>query len=369
MQDDKKMIENEYLYWLVNIPVMGAVTIQKIWKEFESFKDLFNIEGKQLTEAHILDESRAACFEEYKKKLDFYREQFYNLPQKGIHFYSFLDQEYPERLDLIPAKPAGLFVKGELPDNNRPTAAIVGARNCSSYGQQIAKYMGNELSRNGIQVVSGLAAGIDGAGHSGAILNGYQSFGVLGCGVNICYPKEHYGLYEAMEKNGGIISEFVLGEQPKPQNFPMRNRIISGLSDVILVIEAREKSGSLITVNFGLEQGKEIFALPGRIMDPLSKGCNQLIQDGAAVLLSPDDVIEYFGIKNRKKLSVEEKSEKGLAKKEKMLYSCLDLQAKFLEELVRESGLTVSECISILLELELKGFIVETARHYYAKKL
>ena len=148
----------------------------------------------------------------------------------------------------------------------------------------------------------------------------------------------------------------------------MRNRIISGLSDAILVIEAREKSGSLITANLGLEQGKEIFALPGRVTDPLSTGCNRLIAEGAGVLLSPETVLEYFKLQNGKILRVHEKNKNGLAKKEKMVYSCLDLQPKNLEEIVSCSGLSVSDCMSVLLELELKGSIIQTSHQYYGKK-
>jgi len=149
----------------------------------------------------------------------------------------------------------------------------------------------------------------------------------------------------------------------------MRNRIISGLSDGILVIEAREKSGSLITVNLGLEQGKEIFSLPGRVTDPLSTGCNRLISEGAEILLGSDSVLEYFKLQSGNILRVHEKSENGLVKKEKMVYSCLDLQPKNLEEIISLSGLSVSDCLSTLLELELKGCVVQTSHQYYGKKL
>lgn len=229
--------------------------------------------------------------------------------------------------------------------------------------------MAAELARAGVQIVSGLAYGIDGAGHAGALRAGGKTFGVLGCGIKICYPRENYGLYQKMAVQGGILSEFAPKEQPQPRNFPVRNRIISGLSDVILVIEARQKSGSLITAGLGLEQGKEIFALPGRVSDPLSEGCNRLIQEGAGILLTPDDVLEYFTLRNGKILRVHEKNKNGLAKKEKMVYSCLDLQPKGLEEIVTLSGLPVGECISVLLELELSGYIVETSHQYYGIRL
>ena len=191
----------------------------------------------------------------------------------------------------------------------------------------------------------------------------------MGCGINICYPREHYQLYEEIVRSGGMISEYRLGEPPVARNFPVRNRIISGLSDGILVVEAREKSGSLITVEQGLNQGKDIFAVPGRITDPGSAGCNQLIQNGAYPVNSPGDILEYFGIRFQKKLSLHEKNEKGLAKKEKMVYSFIDLHPKHLEDIVSECGLPLSECMMILLDLELKGFVTSFGGNYYGRKL
>lgn len=233
----------------------------------------------------------------------------------------------------------------------------------------MALWLSGELSKRGIGIVSGLAAGIDGAGHRGALKVNGDTYAVLGSGINICYPRENYRLYQEIAEKGGIITEYMMSEAPKPQNFPMRNRIISGLSDVILVIEARERSGSLITANLGLEQGKEIFALPGRVSDPLSKGCNRLIKEGAGILLGPEEVLEYFEIRAEKILRVDENNKNGLAKKEKMVYSCLDLQPKNLEEVVILSGLSVSECMNALLSLELKGIVEQTSHQYYGMKL
>ncbi len=149
----------------------------------------------------------------------------------------------------------------------------------------------------------------------------------------------------------------------------MRNRIISGLADAILVVEAKAKSGSLITAETGLEQGREIFAVPGRINDYLSAGCNQLIQQGAEIATSPGDILEYLGIKYKKQLIIHEKNANSLAKKEKMLYSCLDFKPKHLDDIMDNCGLTLSECMSILLELELGGYVFRSANHYYGKKL
>ncbi len=206
----------------------------------------------------------------------------------------------------------------------------------------------------GVQIISGLSAGIDGAGHRGAMDGGGKTCGVLGCGINICYPRENYPLFARLVSEGGILSEFPLGTKPFAQNFPIRNRVISGLSDGVLVVEARQRSGSLITAGLALDQGKEVFAVPGRITAPL--------------IQNPGDILDIFGICHEKRLKIHEKSEKGLAKKEKMVYSVLDLQPKNIDDVVKEAGLPLSEGMMILLDLELKGFAVHEGGNYYSRK-
>ena len=360
--------EKEYLYWLCHVPLLGAVKIKRLYEFMGSYKRIYT-EGKNLAEAGLLKANEASALNEYKDKLAECQKELEKTEKKGIRFITSYDKEYPRRLLDIYGYPAAIFCKGRLPEEERPAAAVVGARNCTNYGRQMAAYMAGELARAGVQIVSGLALGIDGSAHEGALKAGGDTYGILGCGINVCYPRENCKLYERLPQQGGILTEFMPQEAPKPCNFPMRNRIISGISDVVLVMEAREKSGSLITASLGLEQGKEIFALPGRVTDPLSVGCNRLIADGADSLLSPDAVLEYFHMQRGKMLRVHEKSGNGLAKKEKMVYSCLDLQPKSLEEIVSLSGLSVSDCMSALLELEMSGYILQTSHQYYGKKL
>lgn len=361
--------EQEYLYWLCQIPSFGTVKIHRLWEHYGSFHDIYYIEGKELAAKKLVTEKEAGMFDSCKPKLKESVKEYQSLKDQGIRFISVLDEEYPKRLTYISNKPMGLYVKGSLPQENQPTLAIIGARGCSNYGRQIAEYMGAALSKNGIQIISGLAAGIDGFGHRGAIKEGQPTYGILGCGVNICYPRENYPLYEAMVSCGGVLSEHRLNEAPAPGNFPMRNRIISGLSDAILVVEAREKSGSLITVEYALDQGKEVFAIPGPITEGLSRGCNRLIKAGAGLVSTPEDILDYFNVRNQKMLTVHEKSTKSLAKNEKMLYSCLDFKPKFIEEIAAESGLSIGECSAILMGLELEGYVVSPAGHYYARTI
>lgn len=212
------------------------------------------------------------------------------------------DAEYPNRLREIPSSPKRLFGIGRLPDENLPSVAMIGARDCSEYGKYVAKGLGTLLGREGIQVISGMARGIDGIGQRAALEAGGSSFGILGSGVDICYPAENRDLYERLMICGGIVSEYEPGTPVRPQNFAARNRIVSGLADVVVVVEARMKSGTLITVDMALEQGREVYAVPGRITERLSDGCNSLIRFGAGMLLDGKDFVrEVWDVFERKR--------------------------------------------------------------------
>ena len=202
------------------------------------------------------------------------------------------ERDYPARLLEIPDPPERLYVLGKLPEEKVPSVAIIGARECSEYGNYVAARLGECMGRNGIQVVSGMARGIDGIGQTAALDAGGSSFAVLGSGVDVCYPARNRRLYERLWERGGVLSEYPPGTPALSRNFPPRNRIVSGLADAVVVVEAREKSGTLITVDMALEQGKEVYAVPGRVTDALSSGCNRLVKLGAAVLLDPEELAE-----------------------------------------------------------------------------
>ena len=216
------------------------------------------------------------------------------LARAGIGFVSVLEEGFPEKLREIPDPPFGIYYKGSMPSEEQPAAAIIGARLASGYGREQARRFGRQIGARGIAVISGMARGIDGIAQKAALDAGGKSFAVLGCGVDICYPEENRELYERLQQEGGVLSEYPPGMQPVAKLFPPRNRIISGLSDLVLVIEARKKSGTLITVDMALEQGREVYALPGRVSDALSDGCNRLIRQGAGPATCPQDILEYF---------------------------------------------------------------------------
>ena len=275
---------------------------------------------------------------------------------------------YPEKLKNIKNKPNKLYVRGKLPDPNKKTVAIVGARNASDYGITLAKTIARILSANDVQVISGLAMGIDTSGHIGAIEAEKPTYAVLGCGVDICFPSHNLNVYERiLDYGGGIISELDIGTPPFPYNFPLRNRIISGLSDIVIVVEARDKSGSLITADFALEQGKTIFACPGRVGDSLSRGTNNLIKQGAYILTSVDDVLEHLGLIVDGLIPKAEKDINTLDYFEKLIYDTLENDTLHIDEIVEKVKLPVSKCLNTLMSLELNGFVETSINNYYRR--
>lgn len=286
---------------------------------------------------------------------------------KDIQYIRQGDEGYPEKLLFHKGMPKGLYVLGRLPDSKRPCVAIVGARRSSAYGNETARYFGAELAAAGVQIISGMAWGIDGQAHAGALEAGGDSFAVLGSGVDVCYPAGHRRLYEQMKKMGGILSEQPPGMPPCSGHFPARNRIISALSDLVLVVEARKKSGSLITADFALEQGKDIYAVPGRLTDELSQGCLNLIKQGAGVADSPQTILEALGISVKTGAAGEKETKILLAKDENIVYSWIRLQPVSLEELVRKTGFPASKVLSALVGLELKGCIREVHKNDYVR--
>ena len=230
----------------------------------------------------------------------------------------------------------------------------------------MAREFGKVLASNGIQIISGMARGVDSAGQQGALRAGGSSFAILGCGVDICYPRDAIGLYMELQEQGGVLSEYAPGTSPLPCHFPARNRIISGLSDAVLVIEAKKSSGSLITADMALEQGKDVYALPGPVNSHLSQGCNELIKQGAGIVLSPEDFLEELGIWRQKSEEKNEQKNFVLETDENMVYSCLDFRPQNLERLMEQTKLSVSELLDILMRLELRGLIKEISKNYYA---
>ncbi len=277
-----------YAYWLGNINGVGRATARKLLEVFATPMEVYSAGEKALSQV-VNSTVAEAIIEAQKQEI---QTPYETVLKKNIRFIPFYHPDYSKRLQDIPDAPYALYVKGELPADDKRSVAIVGARNCSAYGRYVAETFAKELARQDIQIVSGLAAGVDGLAQNAAIQAGGQTYGVLGCGVDVCYPAYHRTLYDKVIESGGMISTYPPGMQPQSALFPPRNRIISGLSDVVLVVEARKKSGTLITVDMALEQGREVYVVPGRITDRLSDGCNNLLRQGAGAALSPELLIQ-----------------------------------------------------------------------------
>ena len=335
-------------------------------EEYGDGKTIYNIEEIHLRFLNFLESRDVDTILRSKKEWEI-EKCWEKLQEQGIRMIPYFSEEYPKKLTNISQPPYALYVKGSLPRENQVSVAIVGARRCTHYGEQIALEYGEALASEGIQIISGMARGIDGAGQRGALNAGGATYGVLGCGVDICYPRENIGLYMDIQQKGGIISEQIPGQPPLPAYFPERNRIISGLADVVLVIEAKEKSGSLITADMALEQGKDVYALPGPVTSSMSQGCHRLIRQGAGILISPEDLLIELGINIVNQGQIIDKNEKVLESTENMVYSCLGLFPKGMSQLLEETGLNVQELLEQLITLEMKGYVKEISKNYYVK--
>ena len=292
------MTEQELIdfYMLTRVRGLGKKSLHKLISTYQNAGNILALSDREIDQ--ILGQKTAENFK-YTKRIWNKEKEYKKMIDMGIRIIPYSDESFPEKLRTIPDPPACLFVKGKLPDNNKPSVSIVGARMCSEYGRYASRQFGLGLAEAGIQIISGMALGVDGISQKAALKAGYPSYAVLGCSPEYCYPDGNRDIYDMLCQNGGIISEYAPGTPPEARLFPMRNRIISGLSDIVLVIEARKKSGTQITVDMALEQGKEIFAVPGRITDRLSDGCNELIRQGAGIALSPEDIISSLGTINR----------------------------------------------------------------------
>lgn len=410
-----KKIENEDLYaYMFKSKGLSGRLANKLCKLNISFENLLKTDLDYMYLDNIMREANESLHEEKdliklkniketvlkeEKELTECAKIFYlNLLRNDISWTHLNCKDYPYRLKNIGDPPLILFYKGRLPDEERPCVAIVGARECSPYGEKTALMFAKELSSAGVQIISGMARGIDGISQRGSISVGGNTFGVLGCGVDVIYPEENKDLFEDILKDGGILSEFEPGTEPLRQYFPSRNRIISGLSDIVLVVEARKRSGTYITVTQALEQGREVFAVPGRITDALSDGCNNLIAAGAEIAVNSqtlmqdlknkgfkyingsfdikdkrreiDDTKEKYILSEKGKIDLNENIEKthGANSLEEIIYKMVSQNEMSLDAIYMSLGdkFSIEDLSVSLVELEMDGRIVKTGSRYFA---
>lgn len=364
-----RLTERECWFWMASCEWLGVRSAEKLLGYFKSAKNIYYGRNSQYEKVNGLNPKILTRLKAREVQEDQLRRNIDLFERRGGKFVCRIDSNYPEKLRHIHDMPLGLFYYGKLPDEKQPLIAVVGAREASGYGLEAARYFSRKLAENGVGIISGLARGVDGEAHKGTLQGGGDTWGVLGCGINICYPKENYRLYEQMKIKGGILSEYGNGCKPEAWHFPLRNRIISGLSDGVFVVEARENSGSLITVDLGLEQGKNIYALPGNFHASLSRGCHQLIQNGAKLVYKPEDILEDFNIDILERNGSKEKIKLSLDKSEQLVYSSLSLGPKDIEAVSIACNLPLTDTIQILMNLEVEGKIQSMGQNQYMLKL
>lgn len=370
------MEEIHYAFWLINTLGLSCGIIHRLLDYAGSFRNIWYLSKSELAgeglkippakiDAIINDRDENQILNSYN-----------NLISAGIRFYHYNHPQFPYKLTNIPGAPMGIYCIGRLPDPSVISVAIIGARTCSEYGRYVARKLGNALGDNGIQVISGLARGVDGIAQDGALSVGGYSCGVLGCGVDICYPPSNIDIYNKLAISGGIISEYPPGTPAKANLFPQRNRIISALSDVVVVIEAREKSGSLITADLALEQGKDIYALPGRVTDSLSHGCNRLIRQGAGIILSPEEFINDLIVNYSLSSTPSEYTDFNqleisdllpMSDTDKRILSTITMDPKSINEIQDETSLPTGELMNGIIRLSMKGLILQNGSYYVLK--
>lgn len=302
------MEEKGYRYGLHKVPGIGNKTAISLLQKGISAKELFGMKEERIKA--LLLPMQAQAFLDYRRNTDLEKD-YENLRNSSVKMVTFFDRDYPAGLKKIEDPPFVLYYIGKLPEQGRVSLAIIGARECSAYGSSMAAAFARGAAFAGVDVISGMARGIDGIAQEHALAEGGETYAVLGCGVDICYPKSNRELYDRIPEKGGICSPYPPGTEPVKTLFPYRNKIVAGLSDAVLVIEARQKSGTLITVDMALEQGKDVYAVPGRLVDRLSDGCNYLLRQGAGIALSPEDLMaELLLLKNRSG-AAKKRAEKG----------------------------------------------------------
>ena len=285
---------------------------------------------------------------------------------QAIQVLTWEDAEYPRRLKEIEQPPPVLYLRGELKLEDEWAVAIVGTRRITAYGRQVAEEVSGTLARNGITVVSGLARGVDAVAHQAAVHAGGRTLAVLGSGVDRIYPPENVRLAEQIASHGAVISDYPIGTPPEGPNFPPRNRIISGLSLAVIVIEANLDSGAMITATFAAEQGRELFAVPGSILAPQSKGANRLIRDGARPLLDPQDVLEILDLKQA---TAQQSARQILPSDpvEAQLFQALGPEPRHVDDIRSQTGMTIEKVSSTLALMELKGMVRQVGGMNYVR--
>lgn len=352
---------NKYDIWLSSINGVGSFTYNKILKHFNTSENVWNSSKKELEELKIKKEIVDKILN--KPEIDVAESILEKMHKQNIHTINILDSEYPDRLKRVRNAPINLYAKGNLELLKNFSLGIVGSRNCSIYGEKVATNLSRALSEKNITIISGLAMGIDTYAHKGALKNVGGTIAVLGSGFDNVYPQENKKLFEEIINNNGlVITEYLPEVIPALGNFPSRNRIVSGLSAGIIVVEAKEKSGALITANIAKKENKPVFAIPGNINSFHSKGSNQIIKEGAKLVTNLNDILEEFEeLKDLTTSEIEVKTKERtlekIPKEYREVYKLILGGDESIEQIKNKLPNKVSDINSILTMLELEGYI------------
>jgi len=353
---------DSYKDWIVlsKVPGLGPKRCRELVEYFGSPQKVLSASVRELLRVPGIGEEMALSIEKGRDVINV-EEDLEGMDKLGVSLINFQDPLYPSNLRTIFNPPFLFYLRGQLKKEDVDALAIVGTRRATTYGKLVARRMARELGREGITIVSGMARGIDTAAHQGALEVGARTIAVLGCGIDVVYPPENRELMEEIVEKGAVISEFPLRTLPDAPNFPQRNRIISGLSKGVLVAEAPQKSGALITADFALEQGREVFAVPGQINSPNSQGVNRLIKEGAKLVESTEDILEELNFSYSGRLKREEAGDEklSLSSEEKRVFGLLRDTPLHIDSVIRDSGLPASKIAEVLMRLEIRGLVRE----------
>ncbi|MFC1558666.1 DNA-processing protein DprA [candidate division KSB1 bacterium] len=363
------MVNIKDLLALSGVPDVGPMKIRNLIERFGNPEKVFNASKNELQTVDKISNKTANNIKTFDRET-FASGQLKILEKTKSKIITFWDNEYPENLKNISDPPLFIFVKGDILPEDKSAISIVGSRKASVYGKIAAGNISRELAERGITIISGMAHGIDTIAHQGALKANGRTMAVLGCGIDIIYPKENKKLYEQICENGAVISEFPFRTKPEPGNFPRRNRIISGLSLGVVVIEAAEKSGALITAHLALEQNREVFAIPGNISSKKSQGTNKLIKEsGAKLIQSVDDILVELEAHLHKSEKRERTShiELNLSEKEKSIMNILSENPIYIDKISEQAEIPSQSALSVLLGLELKGLVSQLQGKQFIK--
>ena len=361
--------DREFLVGLNLIPQLTPVRTKRLFARFDTFGAIWNASGAALASvvgSPVVGEAIASGRSE--TAID---EEFARADDLGVQIVTLVDEAYPTLLREIDDPPMVLYVRGSLPIDPARSIGIVGTRRGTRYGKMVAGRFASQLALKGMTIISGLAAGIDTAAHQGTLDVGGRTVAVLGCGIDYPYPKRNQPLLANLVENGVALSEYPLGTRPAKWTFPQRNRILAGLSRGVIVVQAPERSGSLITARLALEQGREVFAVPGNITTMTSAGTNRLIKFGAKLVDSIDDVlVEFPDLWERQRTAAEPEEEKepDLGEREQQVYDLIGLEPVHVDDIIARADLSPTEASHVLLLLQLEDLIDEVEGGRFVRK-